>query len=73
MYQRSSTYVMSTENGLTSLMKPDYWHGGPPTEVADLGAASFPPLLAVELYQGLTAAIATADKSVSLFFWHTLS
>ncbi|KAJ6564733.1 FAD/NAD(P)-binding domain-containing protein [Mycena capillaripes] len=64
MFQRSSTYVISTKNELTSLMKPNYWEGGPPVEVADRGGASFPPLMAVELYHRITAGIGAADKEM---------
>ncbi|KAF7334966.1 Flavin-containing monooxygenase [Mycena venus] len=64
MFQRSSTYVMSTENGLTSLMRPNYWEGGPPVDSADRESASLPLLMAVELYQRLTGAIAQADKKL---------
>ncbi|KAJ6488872.1 hypothetical protein C8R45DRAFT_1053267 [Mycena sanguinolenta] len=64
MYQRSSTYVMSTENGLMALMRPTYWEGGPPTDVADRNSASLPPLVVGELHQRLTAGIAEADKKL---------
>ncbi|KAF7345177.1 Flavin-containing monooxygenase YUCCA3 [Mycena sanguinolenta] len=64
MYQRSSTYVMSTQNGLMALMRPMYWEGGPPTDIADRNSASLPPLVFVELHQRLTAGIAAADKEL---------
>ncbi|KAF7375743.1 Flavin-containing monooxygenase YUCCA3 [Mycena sanguinolenta] len=64
MYQRGSTYVMSTENGLVSLMRPTYWEGGPPTDVADRNSASLPFFAVGELHQRRTAGIAQADKKL---------
>ncbi|KAK7056044.1 flavin-containing monooxygenase [Favolaschia claudopus] len=60
MYQRTSTYVMSTRHGLSALMKPTYWEGGPPTEDADRDGAS----LVVGLYRRLTGVVAEADRDM---------
>ncbi|KAK6987524.1 flavin-containing monooxygenase YUCCA3 [Favolaschia claudopus] len=64
MYQRTSTYVMSTGHGLSALMKPSYWEGGPPTENADRDGASLAPRAVVELYRRLTGAVAEADREL---------
>lgn len=64
MYQRSSTYVLTTKNGWNRIMKPVYWEGGPPVDVADRLTASFPHLVAVPLNQRQVRLIAEDDKCV---------
>jgi cation diffusion facilitator CzcD-associated flavoprotein CzcO len=62
MLQRSSTYVMSSENGIKVLFAGTYEEGGPPVEDADLMFASIPyPLLAV-LHKTATDTIAALDR-----------
>jgi cation diffusion facilitator CzcD-associated flavoprotein CzcO len=62
MLQRSSTYVMSSENGIKVLFAGFYEESGPPVEDADLMFASIPyPLLAV-FHQGATRTIADLDR-----------
>ncbi|KAG6834009.1 hypothetical protein H0H93_012598, partial [Arthromyces matolae] len=62
MYQRGSTYVMSTKNGWKVLMAGAYSEGGLPTDVADRLSASFPHHFNVGLAQRSTKAIAELDK-----------
>ncbi|KAJ7347250.1 hypothetical protein DFH08DRAFT_867664 [Mycena albidolilacea] len=64
MYQRSSTYVLTTKNGWNRIMKPVYWEGGPPVDVADRLTASFPHLMAVPLNQRQVRVIAEDDKDI---------
>ncbi|KAF7378296.1 Flavin-containing monooxygenase [Mycena sanguinolenta] len=64
MYQRSSTYVLTTKNGWARIMKPIYWEGGPPTEVADRLNASFPHLMSIPLNQRQARVIAEDDKDL---------
>ncbi|KAF9269691.1 FAD/NAD(P)-binding domain-containing protein [Marasmius fiardii PR-910] len=63
MYQRSSTYVMSTKNGWEILFEGLYSENGPQTDIADRLNASFPhPLLNSGLSQRATKAIAELDR-----------
>ncbi|KAJ7648037.1 hypothetical protein FB45DRAFT_895095, partial [Roridomyces roridus] len=64
MYQRSSTYVMTTKNGWPRIMNPVYWEGGPPTDLADRLSASFPHFMGIELKRRQTRAIAEDDKEL---------
>jgi cation diffusion facilitator CzcD-associated flavoprotein CzcO len=64
MLQRSSTYVMSSENGISVLFAGLYEEGGPPTEDADLIFASIPyPQLAV-MHKDATKQIADLDREL---------
>jgi putative flavoprotein involved in K+ transport len=64
MVQRSSTYVMTSENGIKTLFAGTYEEGGPPVDDADLMFASIPyPLLAV-LHRQATATIAGLDQEL---------
>jgi len=64
MVQRSSTYVMTSENGIKVLFAGTYEEGGPAVDDADLIFASIPyPLLAV-LHQQATATIADLDREL---------
>ncbi|KAJ6526586.1 hypothetical protein DFH09DRAFT_995693 [Mycena vulgaris] len=62
LYQRSSTYVMTTESGWRHIMEGVYSEGAPPTEVADRVNASFPHLMNVGLGQRQALKIAADDK-----------
>ncbi|KAF7368295.1 Flavin-containing monooxygenase [Mycena venus] len=64
IYQRSSSYVLSTKNGWARIMRPVYWEGGPPTELADRLNASFPHLMSIQLNQRLAKIIAEDDKDI---------
>ncbi|KAF7310130.1 hypothetical protein MIND_00386400 [Mycena indigotica] len=64
MYQRSPTYVISQKTLAQHMMRPIYWEGGPPTDVADKLAASFPHLASIELNRRRTSALAGADKAL---------
>ncbi|KAF7323963.1 Flavin-containing monooxygenase [Mycena kentingensis (nom. inval.)] len=64
IYQRSSTYVMSTKNGWNHIMRPLYWEGGPPSDVADRLVASFPRFMAVDLNRRQAQLIAEDDKEI---------
>ncbi|OZJ03213.1 hypothetical protein BZG36_04538 [Bifiguratus adelaidae] len=62
--QRSSTYVMSTKQGLPILNKGTYEEGGPPTEVADLMFHSVPNHLQAQLLRYTTNVIKEEDKEL---------
>ncbi|KAJ6566754.1 hypothetical protein B0H19DRAFT_1138526 [Mycena capillaripes] len=64
MYQRSSTYVLSTLHGWARIMRPAYWEGGPPVELADRFTASFPHLMAIGLNQRQAKVIAEDDREI---------
>ncbi|KAF7300095.1 Flavin-containing monooxygenase [Mycena kentingensis (nom. inval.)] len=64
LYQRSSSYILSTKNGWNRIMNPIYWEGGPPSDVADRLNASFPHFMAVELNRRLVEVIAEDDKEI---------
>ncbi|KAJ7761821.1 hypothetical protein B0H16DRAFT_539958 [Mycena metata] len=64
MYQRSSTYVMTTKNGWKHIMGGVYWEGGLPTDLADRFTASFPHLMAIGLNQRQVHKIADDDKEL---------
>ncbi|MEQ8799443.1 MAG: NAD(P)/FAD-dependent oxidoreductase [Salinisphaeraceae bacterium] len=64
MVQRSSTYVISSENGIPTLFGGLYEEGGPPTEDADLMFASLPYPLLAELHKGLTQQVAEMDREL---------
>ncbi|TCD62522.1 hypothetical protein EIP91_006771 [Steccherinum ochraceum] len=62
MFQRSSTYIMTTKEGSPRLMKPLYWQGAPPSEYADRIANATPIYFNKLVAQRQTADIAEADK-----------
>ncbi|KAG7099769.1 hypothetical protein E1B28_001581 [Marasmius oreades] len=63
MYQRSSTYIMSTKNGWKVLFEDLYTENAPPTDLADRLNASFPnEFLHSGLAQRQVKAIAELDK-----------
>nr|GAT42717.1 flavin-containing monooxygenase [Mycena chlorophos] len=64
IFQRSSTYILSTKNGWNRIMRPIYWEGGPPSHIADILSASFPHFAAVELNRRLVKVIAEDDKEI---------
>ncbi|KAL1678256.1 hypothetical protein EV122DRAFT_212285 [Schizophyllum commune] len=64
LYQRSSTYVMTTKNGFPILHKGLYTEDGPPVDVADRLNAAFPNLVMFELAKRLAIQIADADKEL---------
>ncbi|KAJ3804067.1 hypothetical protein F5876DRAFT_91876 [Lentinula aff. lateritia] len=64
MFQRSSTCVVSTENGLRVLLDGLYEENGPPTEIADLVNASIPNLVMVQLGRIQTEYICQLDKDI---------
>ncbi|KAG6860939.1 hypothetical protein C0995_005769 [Termitomyces sp. Mi166 len=64
MYQRSSTYIMSTRNGWKVIFEGVYSERGLPTDIADRVTASFPHHFNVGLAQRSTKAIAELDKFV---------
>ncbi|KAJ7055859.1 hypothetical protein C8F01DRAFT_1318724 [Mycena amicta] len=64
LYQRSSTYIISSEHGLKRIMRPIYWEGGPPTDVADRLSASFPHFMAVDLNRRMVKVVAEDDKEI---------
>ncbi len=64
MVQRSSTYVMTSQNGIATLFAGTYEEGGPPTEDADLMFASIPYPVLAQIHQGATKQIAELDKDL---------
>ncbi|KDR66354.1 hypothetical protein GALMADRAFT_259418 [Galerina marginata CBS 339.88] len=64
MFQRSSTYIMSTKNGWEVIMKGAYWEDAPPVDVVDRINASFPHHMATGLKQRETKYIAELDKDL---------
>ncbi|KAI0791868.1 hypothetical protein C8Q75DRAFT_876016 [Abortiporus biennis] len=64
IYQRSSTYIMTTKEGMPRYLKPLYWEGGPPTEVADLFGNSLPHNFNKLLLQRISAQIEEADREL---------
>jgi cation diffusion facilitator CzcD-associated flavoprotein CzcO len=64
MFQRGSTYVMSTEMGWEVIMKGAYWEDAPPVDVVDRINASFPHHMSIGLKQRETQAIAELDKDL---------
>ncbi|MGH3769838.1 MAG: flavin-containing monooxygenase [Pseudonocardiaceae bacterium] len=64
MVQRSSTYVMSSENGIAMLFGGLYEESGPPVEEADLMLSSFPIPLIGQLHVGATKILAEMDAEL---------
>jgi len=62
MFQRGSTYIMSTSNGWEVIMKGGYWEDGPPVEIVDRINASFPHHMGVEFNRIKASIIAGMDK-----------
>lgn len=85
MYQRSSTYIMTTKSGwgvlfaswfsstspfclFTFCPSGLYSEDGPPTDIADRLAASFPHLMGIELGRRSAERIAELDKFVKCVY-----
>ncbi|KAJ7648501.1 hypothetical protein B0H17DRAFT_1103099 [Mycena rosella] len=64
MFQRSSTYVMTTKNGFRVLMNGVYSENAPPTDVADRLNASYPHHFMEFLAPRKTLEVAEADKDL---------
>ncbi|KXN87226.1 putative indole-3-pyruvate monooxygenase YUCCA8 [Leucoagaricus sp. SymC.cos] len=64
MFQRSSTYIMSTKRGLKLTLEDFYSEDGPSTEIGDRLVASYPNLLNVGISYRLTQKIAEADAEL---------
>ncbi|PPQ85677.1 hypothetical protein CVT25_002128 [Psilocybe cyanescens] len=64
MFQRGSTYIMSTEKGWEVIMKGGYWEGSPPADITDRMNASFPHHMAVGINQRQAKQIAELDKDL---------
>ncbi|KAJ7490350.1 hypothetical protein B0H11DRAFT_2010164 [Mycena galericulata] len=64
MFQRGSTYVMTTKNGFRILMDGVYSENAPPTDIADRLNASYPNRLTELLAPRKTLDIAEADKDL---------
>jgi len=64
MFQRSSTYVMSTKNGIPMLLGGLYSEAGPPTELADRLNNSMPNLFMAGITHRVSNLIAEADKEI---------
>ncbi|KAG1721001.1 hypothetical protein EDB19DRAFT_2044478 [Suillus lakei] len=63
MVQRGPSYVMSTKEGMPRLMSI-FWEGGPPTDIADRVAASYPNSFLTLMHIRVTKDIADADKEL---------
>ncbi|KAF9448562.1 FAD/NAD(P)-binding domain-containing protein [Macrolepiota fuliginosa MF-IS2] len=64
MFQRSSTYIMSTKRGLRLTLEDFYSEDGPSTDIGDRLVASYPNLLNVGISYRLTKKIAEADAEL---------
>ncbi|KAF9522147.1 hypothetical protein CPB83DRAFT_823118 [Crepidotus variabilis] len=64
MFQRSSTYVLSTKRGVPMLIGPLYNENGPPTHIADRLSASFPITLLSGIHHRVVKLVAEVDKEV---------
>ncbi|KAG5641535.1 hypothetical protein DXG03_004810 [Asterophora parasitica] len=64
MYQRSSTYIMTTKNGWKVFMGGLYSEDGPPTDIADRLSASFPIHMGIGLSQRKVKETAELDKDL---------
>ncbi|KAJ6539575.1 hypothetical protein B0H19DRAFT_1213485 [Mycena capillaripes] len=64
MFQRSSSYIMTTKNGWRILMDGVYSENAPPVDVADRLNASYPNRLTELLAPRKTLEIAEADKDL---------
>ncbi|PPQ95455.1 hypothetical protein CVT26_008474 [Gymnopilus dilepis] len=64
MFQRSSTYVMSTKNGIPMLLGGLYSESGPPTELADRLNNSMPNSFMAGITYRVSKLIAEADKEI---------
>lgn len=64
IFQRSSTYIMTTKNGFPVLQKGLYAEDGPPVDVADRLNAAFPNLAMCELAKRTAIEIAEKDKEL---------
>ncbi|KAL9613667.1 MAG: hypothetical protein Q9167_001796 [Letrouitia subvulpina] len=62
--QRSSTYVMSSENGIDVLLGGLYDEGGPETEDADILFMSIPNAMLKRMHQDATAEISRRDEPI---------
>jgi len=62
--QRSSTYIMSSKEGLDVLLKGLYEEGGPSTEDADLMFMSIPNKMLKRMHVDATKEIARRDKDL---------
>ncbi|EIN13097.1 FAD/NAD(P)-binding domain-containing protein [Punctularia strigosozonata HHB-11173 SS5] len=63
IYQRSSTYIMSTKQGMPRMLGV-YWNQPVPVEVADMLGASFPNYFLKHMHKRVARAIADADKKL---------
>ncbi len=64
LVQRSSTYVLSSKNGIAVLLGGLYEEGGPPVEDADLMLSSFPFPVVGQLHVGATKVLAEMDAEL---------
>ncbi|KAJ7596251.1 hypothetical protein C8J56DRAFT_924549 [Mycena floridula] len=64
MYQRSSTYTMSTKNGWKVIFAGVYEENGPPIEIADIINASMPMPMMMEYARAQVKTLAELDKEL---------
>jgi hypothetical protein len=67
MFQRSSTYIMSVENGWKVLFDGLYDESAPPADIADRLSASFPHWSLIPLTKMQVAHVAQLDKWATPF------
>lgn len=64
IYQRSSTYIMTTKSGWSVFFKGLYEENGPPVDIADRLSASLPHLMSIGLVKRATDAVRELDKDL---------
>ncbi|KAI0364911.1 FAD/NAD-P-binding domain-containing protein [Pilatotrama ljubarskyi] len=64
MYQRDSTYIMTTKEGMPRCVGHLWWEGKYPADVADRVDASLPTWITEEIAKRATKEIAEADKEL---------
>ncbi|EMD41360.1 hypothetical protein CERSUDRAFT_79019 [Gelatoporia subvermispora B] len=64
LFQRSSSYIMTTKEGMPRMMRGRYWEGTGDVDVNDRLFASVPTYLQKELWKRVTQEVAEADKEL---------
>ncbi|EJT97539.1 FAD/NADP-binding domain-containing protein [Dacryopinax primogenitus] len=64
IFQRDSTYIMTTKHGMPVVMRGLYWEGCPPTEQADMLSASLPNEVLRHVHKRYTQEVAEKDREL---------
>ncbi|KZO93174.1 FAD/NAD-binding domain-containing protein [Calocera viscosa TUFC12733] len=64
LFQRASTYIMSTKHGMPVVMRGLYWEDGPATDVADRLSASLPNEVMRRVHRRYTREIGGRDREL---------